>query len=206
MKDTIAKLVDMLLTLFKNNYKKPRLWIGIVMVVLCFVLLFPYIDSNFFYFPRIEKRIDVLEKVMDLDEAKINSSQAYKNEYQSILQEIEQQNERSVNSVMNRVTVFENSIITSEKGNGWIKFFSGAGLCLLVTICIPFMDTFEKQSDKIFTFLLLFAISIFMGVIFRIIPVIFTPMVNYIGVPLLQIIIVLLIVRKNDNNKNKKEK
>lgn len=201
MKDTIAKLIDVLLEFYKKNYKKPRLWIGMAVIAFCFILLFPYIDSNFFYFSRIEKRIGVLEKVMELDEAKINSNEVYKNEYQSILQEIEQQSDRSVNSVMNRVTVFRNSIISSDNGNGRIKFFTGAGWCLLVTIFVPFMDTFNKRSDKILAIFLMLLLSIFMGAIFTIIPVFFTPMVNYIGIPVLQIIIVIVIVSKKDNNR-----
>lgn len=94
VKDIIVKLIDELLSLFKKNYKRPGLWVGLGIIVFCIVLLFPYIDSNFFYFSRMEKRISILERVMELDEAKINSNQVYRNEYQSILQEIEQQSER----------------------------------------------------------------------------------------------------------------
>lgn len=71
--------------LFKKNYNRPRLWICLGLIFFCFGRLLPYIDSNFLYFSRIEKRISVLENVMDLDQEKINSNQAYQNEYQSIL-------------------------------------------------------------------------------------------------------------------------
>ena len=67
MKDTFGKIIDELLMLFKRNYKKPRLWIGLGLIVFCMVLLFPYIDSNFFYFSRMEKRINILERAMNLD-------------------------------------------------------------------------------------------------------------------------------------------
>lgn len=204
MTDTIGKLIDELLTLVKKNYNKPRLWIGLMIVAFCIALLFPYIDSNFFYFSRIEKRISILERVMELDKVKINSNQVYKDEYQSILQEIEQQSERSVNSVMNKTTMYINSIVTAGKrqGNSWIKFFTGAIWFLIVTICIPFMDTFKKRSDKILAFILLLIMSIIVGCFFSIIPIIFAPMVNYIGFPILQIILVIIIVSKS----NKKEK
>lgn len=204
MKDTIGKLIDELLMVFKKNYKRPRLWIGLGIIAFCIVLLFPYIDSNFFYFSRMEKRISILERAMELDETKINSNQVYRNEYQSILQEIEQQSERSVNSVMNKATMYINSIVTAGKGQGnnWIKFFTGAIWLLIVTICIPFMNTFKKRSDKILAFILLLIISILVGWFFSIIPIIFTPMVNYVGVPVLQIILVIIMVSKS----NKKEK
>ena len=47
---------------FKKNYKRPKMWICIGIIAFCFVLLFPYIDSNFFYFSRMEKRIDILDR------------------------------------------------------------------------------------------------------------------------------------------------
>ena len=202
MKDTVGKLIDELLTLFKKNYKKPELWIGLMIVTFCIVLLFPYIDSNFFYYSRIEKRISILERGMELDETKINSNQVYKDEYQSILQEIKQQSERSVNSVMNKTTIYINSIVTAGKGQGnrWIKFFTGAIWSLIVTICIPFMNTFKKRSDKILAFIIFLIISVLVGWFSSIIPIIFTPMVNYFGVPILQIIFVVLVVRKNNKN------
>lgn len=104
MGSAIGKIVEELLEGFKKNYKRPKMWICIGIIAFCFVLLFPYIDSNFFYFSRMEKRIDILEKVMALDETKINSNQAFINEYQNILQEIEQQSDRSINSVVDKAS------------------------------------------------------------------------------------------------------
>lgn len=104
MGSAVGKIVEEVLEGFKKNYKRPRMWICIGIIVFCFVLLFPYIDSNFFYFSRIEKRIDILEKVMALDETKINGNQAFMNEYQNILQEIEQQSDRSINSVVDKAS------------------------------------------------------------------------------------------------------
>lgn len=89
MGDAIGKIIEELVELFKRNYRRPRLWLFIAIVLFITVLIIPYIDSNFFYFSRMEKRINVLEKVMALDEEKINSNQAYIDEYQRILQEME---------------------------------------------------------------------------------------------------------------------
>lgn len=103
MGDAIGKIIEELVELFKRNYRRPRLWLFIAIILFITVLIIPYIDSNFFYFSRMEKRINVLEKVMALDEEKINSNQAYIDEYQRILQEMEQQGERSINSLMLRI-------------------------------------------------------------------------------------------------------
>lgn len=205
MGDAMGKIIEELVELFKRNYKRPKLWLSVAIILFIVVLLIPYIDSNFFYFSRMEKRISVLDKVMSLDQDKINSNQAYIDEYQRILQEMEQQSERSINSLMNKF-IFQMNYITSMgngEGNRAIKFFTGAFWSLLITVCIPFMNTFKKRSDKLIAFILLLIMSGIIGWIFSIIPVIIVPMVNYIGVPILQIVVVIIIAVKSNKKKKK---
>lgn len=203
MGDAIGKIIEELVELFKRNYKRPKLWLSVAIILFIVVLLIPYIDSNFFYFSRMEKRINVLDKVMALDQDKINSNQAYIDEYQRILQEMEQQSERSINSLMNKFIIQMNYITSmgNGEGNRAIKFFSGAFWLLLITVCIPFMNTFKKRSDKLIAFILLLIMSGIIGWIFSIIPVIIFPMVNYIGVPTLQIVVVIIIAVKSNKKK-----
>lgn len=203
MGDAIGKIIEELVELFKRNYRRPRLWLFIAIVLFITVLIIPYIDSNFFYFSRMEKRINVLEKVMALDEEKINSNQAYIDEYQRILQEMEQQGERSINSLMNKFIIQMNYITSmgNGEGNRALKFLSGAFWLLLITVCVPFMNTFKKRSDKLIAFVLLLIMSGIIGWVFSMVPVIISPMVNYIGVPLLQIIAVIIIVVKSNKKK-----
>lgn len=203
MGDAIGKIIEELVELFKRNYRRPRLWLFIAIILFITVLIIPYIDSNFFYFSRMEKRINVLEKVMALDEEKINSNQAYIDEYQRILQEMEQQGERSINSLMNNFIIQMNYITSmgNGEGNRALKFLSGAFWILLITVCVPFMNTFKKRSDKLIAFVLLLIMSGIIGWFFSMVPVIISPMVNYIGVPLLQIIAVIIIVVKSNKKK-----
>lgn len=65
------------------------------------------------------------------------------------------------------------------------------------------MNTFKKRSDKLIAFVLLLIMSGILGWLFSLVPVIISPMVNYIGVPLIQIIVVIIIAVKS--NKKKKE-
>lgn len=203
MGDAIGKIIEELVELFKRNYRRPRLWLFIAIILFIAVLIIPYIDSNFFYFSRMEKRINVLEKVMALDEEKINSNQAYIDEYQRILQEMEQQGERSINSLMNKFIIQMNYITSmgNGEGNRALKFLSGAFWLLLITVCVPFMNTFKKRSDKLIAFVLLLIMSGIIGWVFSMVPVIISPMVSYIGVPLLQIIAVIIIVVKSKKKK-----
>lgn len=46
----IGKIIEELVEVFKRNYKRPKLWIFVAIIGCIVILLFPYIDSNFFYF------------------------------------------------------------------------------------------------------------------------------------------------------------
>lgn len=200
MGNVLGKIVDSILEVIKKNYKRPKLWIAIGIIFFLFVLLIPYIDSNVFYYSRMEKRIAILEKVMALDKETIGSNQAYAEEYQSILNEIQQQREYSINSLMNKFINFINTFVgnKSEEGNKVVKFFTGAFLGIIVIVCIPFMNTFGKRSEKVLAFIMLLIITLVLGWISSIIPTFINPMVNYIGVPLLQIVILIAILVKSN--------
>ena len=92
--DSVARILELIVDFLKRNYKKPKLWFGILGILVFIILIFPYIDSNTFYYTRMEKRISILEHLTQLDETAINSNPVYRQEYESILQEIQLQRER----------------------------------------------------------------------------------------------------------------
>ncbi len=207
MGETIGKIIESIFDILTKNYKRPGLWVTLCILFFCFVLLFPYIDSNFFYFARIEKRIDVLEHIMELDEEQVNSNPAYIQEYNNILSEIEQQNDRTVNSPINKINDFVNKIINLDvdEGNRVIKFLTGAIWFVILTICIPFMKTFKKKSDKWIALVMVIILTLLVGFVSAIIPIIIHPVVNYVGVPLVQIIFLINLILKT-NKKGEKNK
>lgn len=200
----IGKIIEELVEVFKRNYKRPKLWIFVAIIGCIVILLFPYIDSNFFYFSRIEKRIDVLEKVMSLDQETIKKNDIFSNEYNSILQEIKQQNDHSIKSLADTVTEGVDGIgdyfSTNEKtgnGNPLIKFFSGAIWFIIITLCVPFMKTvFDNKKERLIAFFVMLIITPIVGFIFALIPAIISPWVNYIGVPLIQLILFCILIFK----------
>lgn len=182
----------------KRNYKKPKLWFAILGILVFIILIFPYIDSNTFYYTRMEKRISILEHLTQLDETTINSNPVYRQEYESILQEIQLQRERSVNSIATQLFDTVNSSWTTGKdqGNKILKFISGAIWFLIVTICVPFMNTFKKRSDKLVAFIVMIILSTIVGCIFMAIPIIYRSWINYFVIPIAQLVIVIVLVGK----------
>lgn len=198
--DSVARILELIVDFLKRNYKKPKLWFGILGILVFIILIFPYIDSNTFYYTRMEKRISILEHLTQLDETAINSNPVYRQEYESILQEIQLQRERSVNSIATQLFDTINSSWTTGKdqGNKILKFISGAIWFLIVTICVPFMNTFKKRSDKLVAFIVMIILSTIVGCIFMAIPIIYRSWINYFVIPIAQLVIVIVLVGKKD--------
>ena len=198
--DSVARILELIVDFLKRNYKKPKLWFGILGILVFIILIFPYIDSNTFYYTRMEKRISILEHLTQLDETAINSNPVYREEYESILQEIAMQRDRSVNSLVTGLVDEVNSSLAAGKnqGNRVIKFISGAIWFLIVTICVPFMNTFKKRSDKLVAFVVMIILSTVVGCIFMAIPIIYKPWINYYVIPIAQLILAVALTTKKD--------
>jgi hypothetical protein len=198
--DSVARILELIVDFLKRNYKKPKLWFAILGILVFIILIFPYIDSNTFYYTRMEKRISILEHLTQLDETTINSNPVYRQEYESILQEIQLQRERSVNSIATQLFDTVNSSWTTGKdqGNKILKFISGAIWFLIVTICVPFMNTFKKRSDKLVAFIVMIILSTIVGCIFMAIPIIYRSWINYFVIPIAQLVIVIVLVGKKE--------
>ena len=198
--DSVARILELIVDFLKRNYKKPKLWFAILGILVFIILIFPYIDSNTFYYTRMEKRISILEHLTQLDETTINSNPVYRQEYESILQEIQLQRERSVNSIATQLFDTVNSSWTTGKdqGNKILKFISGAIWFLIVTICVPFMNTFKKRSDKLVAFIVMIILSTIVGCIFMAIPIFYRSWINYFVIPIAQLVIVIVLVGKKD--------
>lgn len=198
--DSVARILELIVDFLKRNYKKPKLWFAILGILVFIILIFPYIDSNTFYYTRMEKRISILEHLTQLDETTINSNPVYRQEYESILQEIQLQRERSVNSIATQLfdTVNSSWPTGKDQGNKILKFISGAIWFLIVTICVPFMNTFKKRSDKLVAFIVMIILSTIVGCIFMAIPIIYRSWINYFVIPIAQLVIVIVLVGKKD--------
>lgn len=204
MSEGMAHLILALINWIKANYKKPKLWITVVLLILLVYWLVPYIDSNFFYYERMEKRISILQELSELDQEKISSNIILQNEYEDILNDIQGQDDRTVNSIVSNFTNGINEIfdVDPQESNAIIKFFMGALWFILITVLIPFMKTFKNKRDKYMGFFIFLFLSIVVGMIFANVPTILNPYVNYIGMPAIQLLIVIMLALKYSKKEN----
>ena len=166
----------------KNNLRNPNLYIVLIIVIMVFLLLFPYIDANIFYYNRVNSRIEILNKMSEIDVEKIQNNEIFMKEYNSILDEIEKQTEGN----MGNIFMHEND----EKVDT-IKFISGGMVFWGIAISYLYGENRNLKNIK-YGFFPMIIIGFIFGVIARQIPTIISPIINFIGFPILILGIMIL--------------
>lgn len=183
--------------------KKARIfWAVILAIIVLLLLSYPYIDANFLVFSRINKRIDILERITQLDTDKINSNSALQEEYDSIIKEITAIQDKSVGSITTRQDT------TNEKN---IKFISGGILFWFVSLFVLFqknknerISVFKKIFNNLMSTALCVGLGYLLALVGRSIPTIINVWINAIVFPCIQLAIILLVIYGSPNS-NKKE-
>lgn len=182
------KVIELIVSWIQKNLRNPRLYAALAVLTIVIALVFPYVDANFFFYSRIEKRVSILQSLSEIDMKKVSQYPAWQEEYDAIILEIEKQRELSISSTVSSTQTRNNSAL--------FKFLTGGALAWIIALCVPFMNTFKDRKTKVLAFLLLALFGGILGWIGYIIPNIFNPWINYVGYPVLQLIILIALVIK----------
>ncbi len=183
------KVIELIMSWIHKNLKNPKLYAMLVILIIITAIIFPYIDANFFFYNRIPKRVDALQSLSEIDTGKVAQFPALQEEYDAILLEMEKQRELSILGTIspeqniNKISLF--------------KFLSGAALAWIIALCVPFMNTFKDKKSKVLAFLLIMVFGGICGGVGFIIPTIFNPWINYVGYPILQLIVLIALAIKS---------
>jgi len=136
---------DILNTVFQklvNEKKGFKLiaWIIIILIILA-VIFYPIIDANFLYYNRTNKRIEIIQKIVNINENDIKRDSRIEEEYNSILNDMNSQSNNYISNIFQKET---------NKGKNIAKFISGSWLFIIIGIIMPF--TLDKNKGKRFTF------------------------------------------------------
>lgn len=137
MKEVFGKLFEKLIN-EKKGFKIIA-WIFIILLILA-IFLYPIIDANFLYYNRTNKRIEIIQKIISIDENAIKKDKRIENEYNSILEDMNNQSNNYINNIFQKETNKERNIA---------KFLAGSWIFILVGIIMPF--TKDKKNGKRFT-------------------------------------------------------
>lgn len=185
------KIFEFIKELAIGKHSKKFWGIAILLLILI-LLIFPYIDANFLYYSRIEKRIDNLSSLAALNGKSIEDIPELLAEYNSIIEEINAAQTKSIGSAM--------SDSSNTDFEFWTKFISGGFLFVLIGIIGLFQKKkgekytfsfFMKNNFSVFIICMIFAIIL--AFIFSNIPIIGSVWINSVAAPVLQFIIVYLL-------------
>ncbi len=188
------KIFDLLKSLATGN-KSKKFWGALIVIFIIVLIVFPYLDANFFYYNRIEKRIDNLTSIVELNDDKIHKNQGLLLEYESIIREINDANQKSLNTFNNNM---------DNEFDFWAKAISGGLLFAIVGIIGLFKKNNTKMTFSVFfknNFLIFIVCSLFaviLSFIFSKIPTLGNVWVNVIAAPIVELIIIYLFTKSNN--------
>ena len=188
------KIFDLLKSLATGN-KSKKFWGALIVIFIIVLIVFPYLDANFFYYNRIEKRIDNLTSIVELNDDKIHKNQGLLLEYESIIREINDANQKSLNTFNNNM---------DNEFDFWAKAISGGLLFAIVGIIGLFKKNNTKMTFSVFfknNFLIFIICSLFaviLSFIFSKIPTLGNVWVNVIAAPIVELIIIYLFTKSNN--------
>lgn len=134
MKETF-EILNNIISKVKN--KKVVIWILIIIILL--LVLYPIIDANFLYYGRAKKRIEIIDSISRIDINEINKDERLENEYESILNDMNNQKNKNINEIIK---------FKSSKGENIIKAITASWIFILVGIYIIFSK--DKNTKKRF--------------------------------------------------------
>lgn len=181
MKDIFNNVLNKLIN-EKKGFKLIA-WIFIIVIILA-IVFYPIIDANFLYYNRTNKRIEIIQKIVNINENDIKRDSRIEEEYNSILNDMNSQSNNYISNIFQKET---------NKGKNIAKFISGSWLFIIIGIIMPF--TLDKNKGKRFTLnnfmggILCLSIGVILGFACYKIPNIINFAVNII---LYQIILIFL--------------
>lgn len=171
---------------------KSRLfWAFVIVALVIGIIVFPYIDANFLYYDRIEKRIDNLTSLVELSGTSLEENEALYAEYLSILEEMETAREKALsNATSSQDTVHDRRV----------KFFTGAGLWYFLALIVLFSKkktekwSIKKVFNNFCSTVLCFGIGTGIGWIFTMIPTLGVVEVNAVLTLILEVVVLWLLI------------
>lgn len=191
MGDIINKIIEI-----ATGKNAKIFWAIIIGSFVVFLLLYPYIDANYLVYNRISQRVDILDKITKLDTEVIANNVLLKQEYDSILKEIESAQDKSIINITS---------VNDSKEDENIKFVSGGFLFWIVSLFILFsknnqgIPRMKKIMNNILSTMLCIGIGFLLAYIGKALPTFINVWVNAVAFPILQLVIIGLLVYGTPN-------
>jgi len=185
------EVIENIIKVIIKYSKSPKLYFVIASLGAIIFLLYPFIYANFFFYNRMHNRVEILLILSELDYNKLRNSEILLNEYYAILHEIELQRTRLIS--VGHLNLPGEIILDNEPFDRLWKFLSGGSLAWTVCFMVLFMNTFTKKHEKPIAFFILMAVGLILGSVGMNIPTFYNRWFNFLGFPVIQILIIVII-------------
>ena len=189
MKDLPSSIISSLEALFLQfNFRRLLFWLFIIIAIIVTLTTAENL-TGYTYFSRTERKVAILKDLHELSKNEITQNKNLNPIYQDIVAEINSYEIEPL-SFMQFFAAFNTIALQTPEEFG--KFISGGFLGFLVAISglIDRKKGAEGWSSAFFGGLVFGLIFAFIGMF---IPTLWNPWVNYLGLPIFQVTVILLI-------------
>jgi hypothetical protein len=181
----MKELLSILSGLFEGLNIRRR-WVAVLFLVFLFLsalLAYDY-RTGYSYYASLEKKVNLLKELQSLEKEGISSNPRLKQVYEETIEEVTR---RKISPVAMSLFPF------SDSETFW-KGVSGAslGTVILVLALLGGVPNEQRQS----VILGAGSIAVLFGLIGAVVPTIWSPWVNYIGMPLIEILVLIAIPKR----------
>ncbi len=186
------KLID-LLEKIVTGPKSRIFWAFVIVALVVGIIIFPYIDANYLYYDRIERRINNLQALVDLTGIPLQENEDLYAEYESIIEEMESAREKALSNTTNNKDTIQDRRV---------KFLSGAGLWYIVALMVLITKKktekwyFKRIFNNFCSTVLCVGIGSGIGWVFTLIPTLGLVGVNVGLTIILEVIVLWLLIEK----------
>lgn len=186
------KLID-LLGKIVTGPKSRIFWAFVIVALVVGIIIFPYIDANYLYYDRIERRINNLQALVDLTGIPLQENEDLYAEYESIIEEMESAREKALSNTANNKDTIQDRRV---------KFLSGAGLWYIVALMVLITKkktekwSFKRIFNNFCSTVLCVGIGSGIGWVFTLIPTLGLVGVNVGLTIILEVIVLWLLIEK----------
>lgn len=186
------KLID-LLGKIVTGPKSRIFWAFVIVALVVGIIIFPYIDANYLYYDRIERRINNLQALVDLTGIPLQENEYLYAEYESIIEEMESAREKALSNTTNNKDTIQDRRV---------KFLSGAGLWYIVALMVLITKkktekwSFKRIFNNFCSTVLCVGIGSGIGWVFTLIPTLGLVGVNVGLTIILEVIVLWLLIEK----------
>lgn len=191
MTELIKFLVDSIKNLSFKSFSS--LFILFVIIIVLMNFIFPIVQNNYLNYFNLERKTEILKILGEIPSKRLAEDEALNRAYNQTITELVDLKISSEYKIINIDFTNFKFLNFDNTHNWWQKFVAGSVLSFFF---IPFMvfDKNTEEKQKVTNVIVLTILGVLLGLLALIVPIVFgKPFITYIGIPIFQILVIVII-------------